>query len=274
METLKIDINNPFHPLYREKYRSFKGEAFEVRLSDLNKETELGRITVDWGDGSKNEYMGTADVVHLYLRNSFPIMYQITVNYSDKDDFQNITFQDNLLLKRIMGPLPEVSTSLSALFKGCYYLELIGRDVFKYNTKHDRIDSIFEDCESLDYIDIDSKLPVNNVKSASRAFKNTKFNKLPFVNQWENLEVAEYMFSNMKNITTIPMNYFEKSTRLKVARGMFAYTERIENFGYNPFFNCKELQDLSYLFYGCPLVTLKDNFYTYLNPSVDTFNIT
>ena len=264
MEKLIIDINNPFHPLNMDKYpEEIQNESFSI---DLNSETQLNvhnGAVIDWGDQTTNDTFRE----HIYSRDTFPLFYRIEIEYDPNSDVDFLNFKYNKYIKRVMGPLPRVSTHLlTGYFKGCTNLEMIGKDVFKYNDRNTNISELFLNCENLEYIDPDSKLS-QFATNIDGILKNChKFTELPKIFNFECIETANESFMNMSGIKRIPMNYLDKAINLRYAASIFEGCVNLRQMGYNPLYNCKSLKNASRAFAGIDtnLLKIKDNFFTYI----------
>lgn len=264
MEKLIIDINNPFHPLNMDKYsEEIQNESFTINFNpETQSRTFNSIINIDWGDQTPNTELGK----HVYLKDTFPLFYRIEIEY-DPSGMDLLNFKHNKYIKRVMGPLPRVSTHLlTGYFKGCINLEMIGRDVFKYNDRNTNISELFLNCENLEYIDPDSRLS-QFATNIDGILKNChKFIELPKIFNFECIETANESFMNMSGIKRIPMNYLDKAINLKYAVSIFEGCINLRQMGYNPLYNCKSLKNASRAFaeIDTNLLKIKDNFFTYI----------
>ena len=267
MEKLIIDINNPFHPLNIEKYEGDQMfESFELDfISGSPSIRKIDEIRCDWGDGNIQNIHG--ETKHVYIKDRFPLFYRIEIEYDPESNTDFLNLRNNKYIKRVMGPLPRVSTSLlTGYFKGCSNLEMVGHDVFKYNTEHRNISELFCDCTNLEYIDRDSKLSQIAVNIDGILMNCSKFTELPKIFNFKCVETANKAFMNMRSLTRIPMNYLEDAINLKYAVSIFEDCTNLRQMGYNPLYNCKNLKDVSRGFAGIDtnLLKVKDNFFTYI----------
>lgn len=267
MEKLIIYINNPFHPLNIEKYEGDQMfESFEIDfISGSPSIRQIDEIKVDWGDGNVQNIHD--ETKHVYVKDRFPLFYRVEIEYNEDSNFNFLNLRNNKYIKGILGPLPRVSTSLlTGYFKGCSNLEMVGHDVFKYNTDHKNISELFCGCTNLDYIDRDSKLSQKATNIDGVLMDCSKFTELPKIFNFKCVESANKSFMNMKSLIRIPMNYLEDATELKSAQSIFEGCENLREMGYNPFYNCKNLKDLSRGFaeINTTLLKVKDNFFTYI----------
>lgn len=273
MEHLEIDINNPFHPLNRNKYpEDSKRESFRIDFSNESYHY-INSVTIDWGDGTIVKYDGSKPLIHDYPRNELHFFYRIKIDYDPNSNSDFLLLKNNYYIKRIMGPLPEVSAFVFAgYFRNCKYLEMIGRDVFKLNQNHLSLFELFAECKSLNYIDPDSKIP-QSVTNLDGVLLNCKaFRELPRAFNLKSAISMNKSFMGM-SIERVPMNYFEEATELTYAESIFEDCIHLTDVGYNPFYANKKLKSLKRAFYGDHILKVKDNFFTYINSNVNIDNI-
>lgn len=257
------DSGNP----YAFKFTIYVDGSAEQPLTYRGPSIYLSKGTINWGDGSEEEY---EEIYYRSLNHTYSHSgeYQITV-LSERTpySFRSCNFNNDYSLISIDTPIPISSHSMEFIriddvrytilyfmnefsCRGCRNLESIPENFFKY------VKNIW--CKPILIDDYGEETPYSDISNSYRGPANYQFeNCLSLVtipkDLYKNTGVKSAIstFSGCSLLQCDINEIFENCIYLQSVYNCFGNCTSLTNLSGSIFHNCKSLRNLGYCFYNC-----------------------